>query len=176
MKDISFALRIAAALLALSCSSAYSQGQLSPPGAPAPTMKTLDQLDAKLEKRIPVDAANTPGNTIAEFHIRKAGSYYLTSNITTAKSTGIQITVAGVRLDLNGFQIQGAKVAPGSGIEVTGDSCTIRNGSISGFNKHGLRNPRPKWSGHYRLHGRKMPGGLLCQRRGLQPDPLHCFQ
>jgi parallel beta-helix repeat protein len=34
----------------------FAQGSLTPPGAPAPVMKSLDQLDAKLEKRTPISS------------------------------------------------------------------------------------------------------------------------
>jgi len=38
--------------------SSFAQGSLAPPGAPAPTMKSLDQIEAWT----PVDAANTSSN------------------------------------------------------------------------------------------------------------------
>ena len=75
----------------------FGQGALTPPGAPAPTMRTLDQLDAKLEKRTPISAV--------PFTISQPGSYYLTTNVTTAVSNAIVITASGVTLDLGGWTI-----------------------------------------------------------------------
>jgi hypothetical protein len=58
-------------------STAFAQGSLTPSGAPAPTMKTL----AQIEPRTPVDAAHTPGDISDQFIINQPGSYYLTANI-----------------------------------------------------------------------------------------------
>ncbi len=88
--------------------SLFPQGTLAPPGAPAPTMKTLDQLDAKLEPRIAVNAANTPGDATSLFKITQPGSYYLTGNIAGVSGKhGIAIASSGVTLDLNGFEVVG---------------------------------------------------------------------
>ena len=59
-------LLITAALLFLPASTAFPQGSLTPPGAPAPTMKSLDQIEA----RTPISSA--------PFTINASGSYYLT--------------------------------------------------------------------------------------------------
>ena len=57
---------------------AGAQGPLTPPGAPAPTMKTL----AQVEPRIAI--TNVP------FTINRPGSYYLTTNLTST-GHGIEI-------------------------------------------------------------------------------------
>ena len=99
-------------LLALSTinsqlSTAFAQGSLTPPGAPAPTMKSLDQVEA----RTIVNAANTPGDANNLFIITNSGSYYLTTNLVgVSGKSGISITANDVTLDLNGFALLGVSV------------------------------------------------------------------
>jgi hypothetical protein len=103
--------------------SAFGQGSLTPPGAPAPGMKTLQQI----EPRTAISSA--------PFTISTAGSYYLTTNLTTTVSNAIVIAASGVTLDLNGFTIfstttdaanGGAAILLGSGLR----DVTILNGHI----------------------------------------------
>jgi hypothetical protein len=107
--------------------SALGQGALTPPGAPATTMKTLDQLFTKLEARTPIAAA--------PFTIAVSGSYYLTTNLTVSSSDAITIAANNVTLDLNGFTISSTRpiVANDSAILMSGGrtNISIYNGHIS---------------------------------------------
>lgn len=112
--------------------TSHAQGNLTPSGAPAASMKTLEQI----EPRTPVDATRTPGNFLAQFIITQPGSYYLTSNIVgVSGKRGIQIQTSNVTLDLNGFSMLGVTDAL-DGIYFTSSSITnfqARHGTISGW-------------------------------------------
>lgn len=88
----------------------YAQGSLTPPGAPAPTMKTLDQV----EPRTPIPSGS--------YIISQPGSYYLTANQTSS----IQIAADDVTLDLMGFRTE-------DGIIISGNRRNLRvcNGTIT---------------------------------------------
>jgi len=104
-------------------STAFAQGSLTPPGAPAPTMLTLNQI----EPRIPISSA--------PFTISASGSYYLTTNLTVSSGNGITIAASDVTLDLSGFTISSTDPAnTGQGIMTSGvlTNLAIYNGHISG--------------------------------------------
>jgi len=111
--------------------SAFPQGSLTPPGAPAPTMLTLSQV----EPRTPVDATHTGSGGSAEFLIIQPGSYYLTTNVVGVSSEhGINISANNVTLDLNGFSVQGSSSALDAiYIHAGYTNVTVRNGNISGW-------------------------------------------
>jgi hypothetical protein len=105
---------------------ALAQGSLTPPGAPAPSMKSLDQVEA----RTPI---GTVGGGTATLVISSPGSYVLVGNVTVSSGNGIVITTADVTLDLNGFTLTStAATANGNGVNIPFliDNITIRNGHI----------------------------------------------
>ncbi len=116
-------------------------GDLDPPPGPiAPTMKTLDQVEA----RTPVQAL--PGDGSALHVISEPGSYYLTAAIAgEAGRDGIRIAASDVNLDLNGFTLRGV-AGSGNGIRVEGtdgagdpiDAVTVGNGVVRGWGANGL--------------------------------------
>lgn len=112
----------------------FAQGSLTPPGAPAPLFKTLDQIEPR------TDVATLPGTATVEVSITQPGSYYLSRNVATAKNTGINILAADVTLDLNGFQITRSGGAGGTAIAVgaAAHRVTIRNGTILGDFGNGI--------------------------------------
>jgi len=127
---------LAAAFILHPASFILAQGPLTPSGAPAPTMKTLDQV----EPRKPIDATNTSGNAGNLYRITAPGSYYLTGPITgVAAKNGISIEASDVTIDLRGFSVTGV---PGSfdGVRFTdGHSrLTLRNGTITGWGGDGV--------------------------------------
>lgn len=136
MKSISSSLHFAVtALLLLSTliphpSTLFAQGNLTPPGAPAPTMKTL----AQVEPRTPI--SSLPAT------INKPGSYYVTTNLTGVVFTdGITIATNNVVLDLSGFTLFGpAGGANENGIGTSGSvsNIVIRNGSIVRWSRSGI--------------------------------------
>jgi Right handed beta helix region len=107
---------------------ALGQGALTPPGAPAPTMKTITQI----EPRTPVSSAPCT--------ISSPGSYYLTTNLVgTSGNNGITISSSHIVLDMEGFALTGVS-GSSSGIYI-GSTCTnvtVRNGSISGWGVCGV--------------------------------------
>ncbi len=107
--------------------SLFAQGPLTPPGAPAPTMKTLDQVEPRtLIKALPFTAAG-------------GGSYYLTASLTgTSGQNGITVAASNVTIDLNGFELIGA--GAGTGIFLNGgiSNVTIRSGTIRNWGSYGI--------------------------------------
>src|SRR5262249_38728447 len=103
-----------------------------PPGSPATTMKSLDQI----EPRTPISSVPT--------NITVAGSYYFTTNLTCSTCTtgqhGILISTGNVSVDLNGFTLAGI-AGSGSGVAdggVARSNLWVRNGVVQGWSSSGL--------------------------------------
>jgi len=115
--------------------SAFGQGALTPPGAPAATMRTLDQIYARGDARIPIT------NSASAMTISAPGSYYLTGNLTVSSGDAIIIATNAVTLDLNGYTLRStAASAAGYAIRLTNvlRNITIANGFIeSGVTNNG---------------------------------------
>lgn len=130
----------AAAAAMLMAVGVSAQGPLIPPGAPAPVMKSLDQV----EPRIPLGTPPT-----FPINITAAGSYYLTGNlrVTTSNTNAIFINSSNVTIDLSGYTIigPGNVGSTGNGITVTGTGAitdiVIKNGSVSNFRGEGISIP-----------------------------------
>ncbi|MBS0660358.1 MAG: hypothetical protein JSR82_19220 [Verrucomicrobia bacterium] len=124
-------LRSSMALAAACCLPALlsAQGSLTPPGAPAPSMKSL----AEVEPRFAVQSLG--GDASAQYVISQPGSYYLIGNIDApAGRAAVAIVADGVSLDLGGHALVGVSGAT-SGIEIraTRAQLKVTNGIIRGF-------------------------------------------
>lgn len=119
-----------AALLGLTF--AYA-GDLEPPGAPGPTMKTLEDI----EGRTPVQ--DLPGSAEAVHVVSEPGSYYLTANLTGESGKhGILIETSDVMLDLRGFHLAGvAGSLDGIHVQEGVESVIIRHGTIKEWGEDG---------------------------------------
>jgi parallel beta-helix repeat protein len=121
-----FVAMLVVSVAAANTSPALAQGSLSPSAAPGACMKTLTQV----EPRTPISSA--------PYTITSPGSYYLTTNISSAED-GVIIQSHNVTLDLMGFTISGINGTMGYGINIDFTelapirNLTVRNGAISGF-------------------------------------------
>ncbi len=107
---------------------AFAQGSLTPPGTPAPTMKTLQQLEPRTDMNL------LTGDATAVAVISSPGSYYLTSDLSgeSGKDTIRVISTGGrITIDLNGFALTNTAAGRTAIVLPPGSpSVVIRNGTI----------------------------------------------
>jgi hypothetical protein len=118
--------------------SILAQGSLTPPAAPVPTMKSLDQIAST---GIAINSTNTAGNGSNQFVISQPGSYYIRGNINGVSGKNcLSINVSDVTVDLNGFVLNANGVTGTSGINLpnTVSNITIRNGVLRGWTVNGI--------------------------------------
>jgi hypothetical protein len=102
-------------------------GALEPPGAPAPGMKSLQEVEPR-----------TPISSIP-YTITQPGSYYLTGNLTaTASDTGITVAASHVTIDLNGFTLSGGTLGDHGIFAYSINRFTVRNGTVSDWLGSGI--------------------------------------
>lgn len=119
---------IATAVLFSSHAWAQSGGSIDPPvGTPATTMKTLDEVEARIA------ISSLP------YTITTSGSYYVTKKLISA-GDGITISASDVTLDLNGFTLEGTSSdVTHEGVKLEGsvgaviENVKVSNGVIRGF-------------------------------------------
>lgn len=114
-------------------------GNLDPPGPPAPTMKTL----VEVEPRILISNETTPGDSDSVFKISQPGSYYLGGNVAgVAGKHGIEIAADDVTLDINGFALIGVAGSLNGVVAAefptTRTDLMIRNGTVAAWGGHGI--------------------------------------
>jgi hypothetical protein len=131
-------------------STSFAQGSLTPPGAPAPTMKSLDQIEA----RTPISSA--------PFTVNRPGSYYLTTNLAVTSGDAIIINTNQVTLDLNGFTVSStASPAGGYGVKMNVPGGNSDIAIVNGHIKGGVTNNGTTFGGPGFGNGIDVPGGVV---------------
>jgi hypothetical protein len=115
------------ATIAAAGSMGTQAGSLEPPpGVPAPTMKTLQDV----EPRIPIHASDLP------LTITQSGSYYLAEDA-VFPAGGITISTSSVHLDLRGHLLagtSGAGILAGTAVQ----RVVVENGAVTGWSGDGV--------------------------------------
>jgi len=142
------------AVLLLTISGWAMAGNLEPPGGPAPTMKSLQEIYDKVT--IGTEITSLPHT------ISSPGFYYITQDLTSpAGSHGITISVDNVTLDLMGFNLVGVGGTGNyDGIYMyRRTNVEIRNGTVRNFSRHGIYGADPTSRGHRIINVRTMGNG-----------------
>ena len=112
-----------------------AQGPLTPPGAPAASMRTLTEIEPRTRLE------SLTGDSTALYVINSPGSYYLSvGNVAGVNGkAAIAVNANGVSIDLNGFSLIGVGGST-RGIEVRGAyaNFAVRNGGIRFWGAAGI--------------------------------------
>jgi len=119
------ALRSLGVSLSLLAVSVSAQGLLNPPGAPAPTMKSLQEISDQIGTiatagRKPI---HSPSNAVT---ITQPGDYYLAGD-----TYALFIVVSDVTVDLNGHALR--PTSESTGLHIGGSNVRVRNGRVIGL-------------------------------------------
>lgn len=158
-------------VLFLVCCQASLAGDMNPPSSPAPTMKTLDEV----EPRTPISKDDMP------LTIKNPGSYYFTESITWSDAgTGsgnaaIDIQSNSVTIDMMGFSLDG----PSTSKCTTGiysenkQRISIVNGTVKDFTNYCIRLAGE--SGWYNsVDGIKSENSLILIKLGDRSSAKNC--
>jgi hypothetical protein len=102
-------------------------GDMEPPGSPASTMKTLEQV----EPRTPIHNSDLP------MTITSSGSYYLAEDIPAANG-GITVNASNVTIDLMGFSFCGGG-ASAVYVDASAKNVTVKNGTVCNWTACAIR-------------------------------------
>lgn len=131
-------------ILTFFSSNVVAQGPLSPTGAPAPTMKTLSQV----EPRIPISSIPYTCNVAG-------ASYYLTTNLTAGVGEGgLFVENDNITIDLNGYTLKGSGDGSLDGIfqPLNHRALTVKNGQLIDWRSFGYAGIYAAGEGNRFLH------------------------
>lgn len=134
-------------------------GDLEPSAAPAPTMKTLNEV----EPRIAIGVSDLP------LIVTEPGSYYLAEdvNFTNDANNAITIECDDVTIDLTGYTIKGPDSGATSGVFMHDCSnVEIRNGTIRDFGNPAIWEDSSSGTSHRVINIRALSSGWGISLKG----------
>lgn len=126
---------LTAFVLMATITSLLAQGSLTPPSAPAPTMRTLDEIDESIQSlEAWIDITTLPVTNYS-YIISEPGKYALMTNL-IQNPFSIDIVSSNVWLDLNGHLMQSPS-GGGFGIDIATNmsNVTILNGTLHQYER-----------------------------------------